>query len=619
MQKMRLEDSAFAPERSGEIETSQSGRSENSQSGRIENSQAGRIDNPQSGRIEHSQSGRMENLVAGYPAQLAPHLELKRLLGEGGSSVVFEAFHTRLKVPVAVKLMSVRGAMAQQARARLLREAELYALLDDPRVPRVYDVDELPDGTPFVVMEFVPGGSLETLLLSGPLSPRRAVSIAQEVLSALAYVHSRGVLHRDVKPANVILCEADDKCQVRLVDFGIAKVSDHADQTLTQQGTIVGTPHYMAPERLLGQEAAERADIYSVGVMLYEMLAGAVPFGGPTLGEVIASVLRDDPEPLRSRAPHVSPELERVVERAMRRQASGRFASAEEMKAALRAVESGFPGEASSPRIISPTRATALPSLPPRRQPLASLDLDTDDYWPTRRRVEKTPLLLLGAAAAVGLWVLWPSGVNDTRVQLEPSSAAPIPAPEPAQPLELEPPPAPALAVQPSELVEAPPAVPAEALPADTTGGVEDRLSGQFARTIGAGGLGETIDRAGVPAEANEALAGGGAPEQGVSGSVVAAPAAEAARPAVAAPAPVRNPRARIAREADDEDDDYVEPVGGDYAPTRPAPTVKSVPLQPLLDHLDKLLKEPPPPAAREPEEAPRPRRSGKDLPANPY
>jgi serine/threonine protein kinase len=593
MQKMRLEDSAFAPERSGEIET--------------------------------SSSGRMENLVAGYPAQLAPHLELRRVLGEGGSSVVFEAFHTRLKVPVAVKLMSVRGAMAQQARARLLREAELYALLDDPRVPRVYDVDELPDGTPFVVMEFVPGQSLETLLLSGPLSPRRAVSITQEVLAALAYVHSRGVLHRDVKPANVILCENDGKCQVRLVDFGIAKVSDHADQTLTQQGTIVGTPHYMAPERLLGQEAAERADIYSVGVMLYEMLAGAVPFGGPTLGEVIASVLRDDPEPLRSRAPHVSPELERVVQRAMQRSGYLRYASAEEMKTALGALETAFQGEASSPRIVSPTRAQALPSLPPRRQPLASLDLDAEDYRPPRRRIEKTPFYLLAAAGAIGLWAMWPSNVADLRVQLEPSSAEPAPAPEPTPPLNLEPPPVPALAASPAELVEGPPApalAPSEVGAAPSPDGVADHLSGQFAQALGAGGLGEVIGRvgAGAPsaAEPAEALAGGAAPEAAPGSENPARTGVAARPPASAAPAAQQSRVPRGRSDYDPDDDEDYEPAGSAGAAASYAPA-KSVPLQPLLDQLDKLLKEPPPPPPREPEET-RPRRSGKvELPANPY
>jgi eukaryotic-like serine/threonine-protein kinase len=600
MRNMSLEDSAFASERSGEIET--------------------------------AQSGRMENLVAGYPAQLAPHLELKRLLGEGGSSVVFEAFHTRLKVPVAVKLMSVRGAMAQQARARLLREAELYALLDDPRVPRVYDVDELPDGTPFVVMEFVPGNSLETLLLSGPLSPRRAIGIAQEVLSALAYVHSRGVLHRDVKPANVILCEADGKIQVRLVDFGIAKVFDHADQTLTQQGTIVGTPHYMPPERLLGQEAGERADLYSVGVMLYEMLAGAVPFGGPTLGEVIASVLRDEPTPLRTRAPHVSQELERVVTRAMQRYANGRFASAVEMKAALTAVESGFPGESSSPRIVTPTRTQALPSLSPsRRSTPRALGIDTDDYRPPRRRVETTPLLLLAGAAAVGLWVLLPGDIfSDRQVQLEPSGAAPA-APPPAAPLNLEPPPEPALAASPGALLEPPPVAAQPdgvALGAD---GVADRLSDQFARALGAGGLGEVIEApaAAVPVEA---LAGGAAPELAApgTGSALQPQQPGSAGSALAAPAqgrPARALRGRVARDEDEEDDpdEYSYDEGFnpetshlDRAAAKPGVPAKSVPLQPLLDKLDKLLKEPAAPV-READE-PRPRRGGKvELPANPY
>ncbi|HTV25505.1 MAG TPA: protein kinase, partial [Polyangiaceae bacterium] len=136
--------------------------------------------------------------LAGLPDHLSP----LRVLGQGGSSIVYEALHKRLKVRVALKLLTIDGPYAQQARTRMAREAELYALLDDPRIPRVYDVNELPDGTPYVVMEMVPGESLEDLLLRrGPLPAEHALGIAREVLLALASVHERGVLHRDVKPA----------------------------------------------------------------------------------------------------------------------------------------------------------------------------------------------------------------------------------------------------------------------------------------------------------------------------------------------------------------------------------------------------------------------------------
>jgi eukaryotic-like serine/threonine-protein kinase len=270
---------------------------------------------------------------------LPAHLEVRRILGEGGSSVVYEAFHARLKVAVAVKVLSVHNL---QARQRMSREAELYALLEDPRIPRVYDVNDLPDGTPYVVMEMVPGQSLEELLQQrGALDAELAISITKQVLATLASVHERGVLHRDIKPANVIMNFAPDAaCQVRLVDFGIAKMPARAAQdVVTQRGSLIGTPQYMAPERLVGEEADSSADTYAAGVMLYEMLAGAPPFEGTSVSAVVVSVLREQPKPLLARRPDVSPALEQLVARAMARDPARRFASASEMLEALERIE----------------------------------------------------------------------------------------------------------------------------------------------------------------------------------------------------------------------------------------------------------------------------------------
>jgi serine/threonine-protein kinase len=275
-------------------------------------------------------------------AFLPAHLEPLRVLGQGGSSIVYEALHTRLKVKVALKLLTMDGPYAEQAQKRMLREAELYALLDDPRIPRVYDVNELPDGTPYVVMEMVPGESLEELLAKcGALSSEHALRITREVLLALASVHERGVLHRDVKPANVILTlSAEGPSEVRLVDFGIAKMSTRGagEEAVTQRGALIGTPHYMAPERLAGHPADASTDVYAVGIMLYEMLAGTVPFTGPSLPAIMAAVMREVPQTLEERAVAVTPELSRLVAKAMAREPSDRFASARDMLAAVEAL-----------------------------------------------------------------------------------------------------------------------------------------------------------------------------------------------------------------------------------------------------------------------------------------
>jgi serine/threonine protein kinase len=275
-------------------------------------------------------------------ASLPAHLEPLRLLGQGGSSVVYEVLHTRLKVNVALKLLTIEGPYAEQAQKRMLREANLYALLDDPRIPRVYDVNELPDGTPYVVMEMVPGESLEDLLLQrGKLSPEHAIAITREVLQVLESVHERGVLHRDVKPANVILkLSAQGPSELRLVDFGIAKMSTRGsgEEAVTQRGALIGTPHYMAPECLAGHPASSATDVYSVGIMLYEMLTGAVPFTGPSLATIMAAVMRQVPQTLEERGVEVAPALSQLVMKAMAREPSDRFASARDMLAALDAL-----------------------------------------------------------------------------------------------------------------------------------------------------------------------------------------------------------------------------------------------------------------------------------------
>jgi serine/threonine-protein kinase len=355
--------------------------------------------------------------------QLPAHLQVRRVIGAGGSSVVYEAFHARLKVPVALKLLSVSDPAA---RLRMRREAELYAVLEDARIPRVYDVHELPDGTPYVVMEMVPGQSLAELLEQrGALPCEIAIDIVRQVLAILASVHARGVLHRDVKPANVLLdAKPEGGYRVRLVDFGIAKLSDGATDgiVLTQRGTLIGTPQYMAPERLVGEVADASADTYATGVMLYEMLAGAPPFTGASVSAVMVSVLREQPEPLLARCPALPPALGQLVARAMERSPSERFASAEEMLHQLSAIERelrdcsapalearGYAREQSIEQSVEPSRTRLARALGVLR---------------SRHGLPVVLVLLLGLVAAAG-WVAWAG-----------RPAAPPLASEPATPLQ---------------------------------------------------------------------------------------------------------------------------------------------------------------------------------------
>jgi len=279
--------------------------------------------------------------------RVGDHLVVRGVLGEGGTAVVYEALHTRLGASVALKVVDVADEYMEGARARLLREAHVCASLEDPHIPRIYDVGELPDGTPYVVMERVAGRTLEQVLLQGALPLDIATQITEDLLIAVEAVERAGVVHRDIKPPNIILqTNSEGALRVRLMDFGVSKnvtsereptqkVNVQANPGLTQQGAIVGTPHYMAPEQIVGPSVDSRADLYAVGVVAYEMMSGRTAFEGQTTGDVVAAVLHTRPLPL-SKLREVHPALEGWVERAMAPRRSDRFRSAREMREALR-------------------------------------------------------------------------------------------------------------------------------------------------------------------------------------------------------------------------------------------------------------------------------------------
>ena len=358
--------------------------------------------------------------------ELPPHLQVRKVLGQGGTAVVYEALHTRLNVRVAVKVLAAADPHEAEARSRLLREAELYARLSDPRFPRVYDVDELPDGTPFVVMEFIEGRTLAEALMFGPMEVDAVYYVAREILEALTEIHQVGIVHRDIKPSNILL-EGDwgDDVGVRLVDFGIAKsvLSEPTAHPLTQQGTMLGTPHYMAPEQITAQPLDERVDIYAVGVVLYELLTGQMPFDGPTVGEVIAAALRDTPKPLSSLRADVPKGLESVIMRAMARERDDRFASAHEMLCALHAARVEDQGLLPLPTVEEGEQANAQVE-----EPRVLTIVPEDDERETARAEdadEAEPLLLSKPTHDVALTQAEPeSEGDDTIVESDPETLA---------------------------------------------------------------------------------------------------------------------------------------------------------------------------------------------------
>ena len=259
-------------------------------------------------------------------AALQPSYLLVRRLGEGGMGVVFLARDPLLKRDVAVKVLQPDLAKDQVARARFHREAEAVAAIAHPNVVSIYAIGELPDGTPYFVMQYASGRSLAARLeRDGPLPMRDARRVLGEVASALAAAHKRGIVHRDIKPANVLEDEVTGR--VIVTDFGIAAVrrpGETPSVKLTQTGMSPGTPYYMSPEQLLNEEPTGLTDVYSFGVLAYELVTGAGPFTATSPHQMAAAHLRDLPAPLAQRRPDADPELEHLVGACLAKQPSER-------------------------------------------------------------------------------------------------------------------------------------------------------------------------------------------------------------------------------------------------------------------------------------------------------
>jgi serine/threonine-protein kinase len=268
--------------------------------------------------------------------KIGSDLTIHGILGEGGTSVVYSAYHGILKREVAVKMS--RPGERLGSNARLHREAQMCASVQDIRVPRIFGFEQLEDGGSYLVMELVSGLPLSQVLLQRGVTVWEACCITREVLGALRAVHTKGIVHRDLKPSNLMVELGPDRVRVRLLDFGVGKVVRAETlplTSLTYNGELLGTPLYMAPEQICGQPVDERADLYSVGVVLYEMLAGCTPFRGASVAEVFATVLRDDVLPLSSFRPDLPLSLYAISERALTRKPEERFQSAEGMDSAL--------------------------------------------------------------------------------------------------------------------------------------------------------------------------------------------------------------------------------------------------------------------------------------------
>jgi serine/threonine protein kinase len=243
-------------------------------------------------------------------ARRFPQLEIKALVGQGGMGVVYRARQPRLDRDVALKLLPPEQTSDPSFAERFLREARAMARLAHPNIVAVHDFGES-DGLCWLLMDFVDGVNLREALRAGGLPPEKALAVVPQLCNALQYAHDEGVVHRDIKPENVLL---DRQGRVKIADFGLAKLGGPQDVTLTGERQVFGTPHYMAPEQMESAcDVDHRADIYSLGVVAYELFTGRVPFEGHTVVEILVKHTKAEPEPPRKLAPSLPQQLEELL------------------------------------------------------------------------------------------------------------------------------------------------------------------------------------------------------------------------------------------------------------------------------------------------------------------
>ncbi len=311
--------------------------------------------------------------VAGnsVPQIIANNLRIENLLGRGGMGTVYRATHLSLDRVVAVKIINPEFASNTDVTQRFAREARLMAKLRHPRAAMIYDSGNLPDGRLFIVMEYVEGITLADLIKrDGKLPYKKAVEIAVSICDVLNEAHSLGIIHRDLKPANIMLNQND----VFVLDFGIAKLlnKDNAESmqlSMTGNGFLVGTPFYMSPEQCLGNPVEARSDLYSLGAVLYEMLAGRPPFNDEVLSAVLIKHAMVEAPKIEELAPDIPPALADVVNSLLAKKPEDRPETAAIAKALL---ETSLAGE-TSPAISLNTQTTTADNLYPSTQQLKAI------------------------------------------------------------------------------------------------------------------------------------------------------------------------------------------------------------------------------------------------------
>ncbi len=285
--------------------------------------------NPHHGRATHDLTGR----------KLFGHYTVVKKLGEGGMGAVYQARQDDIEQEIAVKVLLSEAAKSPEIVQRFYREARVISMLTHPNIIRVFIFGRMDDGSLYLAMEFVRGRELREDLRGRPMDELTAIKMMKQMCSALAEAHELGIIHRDLKPDNVLLTQfRNEKNFVKILDFGIAKLKDTGanDAKLTQAGIVYGTPEYLSPEQAQALELDQRTDIYSLGVMLFEMMTGRVPFTADSPVKILTKhVFEPTPRPNDIAGGTIAPTMERIIMKAMAKKPEERFQNAMDMFKAL--------------------------------------------------------------------------------------------------------------------------------------------------------------------------------------------------------------------------------------------------------------------------------------------
>jgi eukaryotic-like serine/threonine-protein kinase len=371
--------------------------------------------------------------------QTIGNYRVTRLLGEGGMGVVYLAQHPVIGRKVAIKLLHVALARDQDIVSRFFNEARAIHMIAHANIVEILDFGQTTDGQPYFIMEFLEGEALSEAVARGPMTPEEVEAIGVQMCRALWAAHAKGIVHRDLKPHNVQLVPRPEGTPlVKILDFGVAKIlasPDGAQSVKTRTGSLMGTPLYMSPEQCKGAGTLDhRTDIYSLGVMLFEMLSGRPPFVAEGVGELFAKHMLEEPPPLLDFAPNTPAHMAAAIMNALQKEPRDRFQSMDEFRKAL----VGEVKLAAAPARSTAVRSSMVPSTqtlsPKTATTLSSASSEIDDaIAPASDRNWKV-MAAVGVAAAIGGIALLVVPKSHDKAAPAPQAALPSPSPSPIAP-----------------------------------------------------------------------------------------------------------------------------------------------------------------------------------------